>query len=332
MKSPFLAAVRDEIRKKHYSIKTEETYLHWVTRYIRFHKLQHPAKLGEKDIRDFLDHLALDRQNAAGTQKVALNAVVFMYRNVIDREPGDFSDYHKSKVPVKLPTVLTREEVRRFFDHISDSTYLMAGLMYGSGLRVMETVRLRYSDIDLDRLAVRVHDGKGRKSRYTTLSPELASLLSYQLKCVESLFEQDMSRTWDGVYLPNALARKYPSAPFEIGWQYLFPASKFSVDPRSGKRRRHHLTEQSVQRAVKKAVRTAGIRKPATPHSLRHSFATHLLENGADIRTVQEQLGHEDVKTTEIYTHVLNRGGSAVRSPMNDILTLNPLKSNMKDQ
>jgi len=181
-------------------------------------------------------------------------------------------------------------------------------------------VRLRYSDVDLDRLTVNVRDGKGRKSRFTTLSPDLANAIKHQLKLVESLFQQDQTRNWDGVYLPNALARKYPSAPFELGWQYLFPATTHSIDPRSGKRRRHHVTEQTIQRAVKHAIRTAGITKPATCHSLRHSFATHLLENGADIRTVQEQLGHSDVRTTEIYTHVLNRGGSAVRSPFNDVL------------
>jgi integron integrase len=191
--------------------------------------------------------------------------------------------------------------------------------MYGSGLRVMESVRLRYSDIDIERLSVRVRDGKGRKSRLTTLSPDLITAIEHQFKVVESLFVRDLARSWDGVYLPHALARKYPNAPYELGWQYLFPAANHSIDPRSGKRRRHHVTEQTIQRAVKQAIRKAGITKPASCHSLRHSFATHLLENGADIRTVQEQLGHEDVKTTEIYTHVLNRGGSAVRSPLNDI-------------
>lgn len=263
--------------------------------------------------------MALNENVAPRTQSVALNAIVFMYRHVVGREPGDFSDYKKAKGPEKLPVVLTREELRRLFRNISENAYLCAALMYGSGLRVMETVRLRYSDIELDRLTVRVRDGKGRKSRFTTLSPDLADAIKHQLVYVDSLFRKDMSRGWDGVYLPNALARKYPNAPFELGWQYLFPACNFSTDPRSGKRRRHHIQEQTVQRAVKQAIRKAGITKPASSHSLRHSFATHLLENGADIRTVQEQLGHSDVRTTEIYTHVLNRGGSAVRSPFNDV-------------
>lgn len=319
MKSNFLRSLRDEIRKKHYSIKTEQTYILWVTLYIRFHNLQHPKNLGPDKIREFLDHLAINKKAAAGTQKVALNAIVFMYRHVLNVEPGDFSDYRKASGPRKLPVVLTREEIRKLFSHLSNENLLCAGLMYGSGLRVMETVRLRYSDIEIDRLTVRVRDGKGRKSRFTTLAPDLVTRVQKQLKNVEVLHQQDLIGEWDGVYLPNALARKYKSAPFELGWQHLFPAQNLSVDPRSGKRRRHHISEQTVQRAMKSAVRASGITKPASCHSLRHSFATHLLENGADIRTVQEQLGHSDVKTTEIYTHVLNRGGSAVRSPMTDV-------------
>ena len=319
MKSEFLNSLRDAIRKKHYSIKTEQTYLHWVTLYIRFHNLQHPKTLGPDKIREFLDHLAINKQVAAGTQKVALNAIVFMYRHVLDDDPGDFSDYRKASGPKKLPVVLTRDEIRKLFAHLSGESLLCAGLMYGSGLRVMETVRLRYSDIEIDRLTVRVRDGKGRKSRFTTLAPDLITRVKQQFNAVEILHQQDLIGQWDGVYLPNALARKYKSAPYELGWQYLFPADNHSTDPRSGKRRRHHLSEQMVQRAVKYAVRKSGITKPASCHSLRHSFATHLLENGADIRTVQEQLGHSDVRTTEIYTHVLNRGGSAVRSPMTDV-------------
>jgi len=319
MKSQFLNSLRNEIRKKHYSIKTEQTYLYWVTLYIRFHNLQHPKHLGPDKIREFLDYLAIDKHVAAGTQKVALNAVVFMYRHVINEDPGDFSDYRKASGPKKLPVVLTREEIRKLFTYLSDEILLCAGLMYGSGLRVMETVRLRYSDIEIERLTVRVRDGKGRKSRFTTLAPDLITRIKQQLKAVEILHQQDLIGEWDGVYLPNALASKYKSAPFELGWQYLFPAENYSVDPRSGKRRRHHLSEQMIQRAIKLAVRRTGITKPASCHSLRHSFATHLLENGADIRTVQEQLGHSDVKTTEIYTHVLNRGGSAVRSPLTDV-------------
>lgn len=319
MKSPFLTRVQEAIRKKHYSIKTEHTYIHWVSYFIRFHNMQHPAKMGPCEVREFLDYLALQRDVAPGTQKVALNAIVFMYRHVLEREPGDFSDYRKATGPRKLPVVLTRDEIRRLFSHLSGPAFICAGLMYGSGLRVMEAARLRVSSIELDRLTVRVHDGKGRKSRYTTLAPMLLEHIELHLNYVKSLYLTDKSGDWAGVYLPNALARKYPNAPFELGWQYLFPAANHSKDPRSGKQRRHHLSEQTVQRAVKRAVRQANITRPATCHSLRHSFATHLLENGADIRTVQEQMGHKDVRTTEIYTHVLNRGGAAVRSPLNDV-------------
>ena len=320
VKSAFLSSLRDAIRKKHYSIKTEQTYLYWVTYFIRHHNMQHPSTLGTEDIRQFLDYLALERKVAPGTQKVALNAIVFMYRHLLNTDPGDFSNYHKASSAKKLPVVLTREEVRHLLQQLSGYGFLCAGLMYGSGLRVMEVVRLRVSDIEFDRLTVRVRDGKGRKSRFTTLAPDIVSSVQHHLTYVNSLYQQDQSRDWDGVFLPNALERKYPNAPFEWGWQYLFPADQHSRDPRSTKIRRHHISEQSVQRTVKQAIRKANITKPASCHSLRHSFATHLLENGADIRTVQEQLGHSDVRTTEIYTHVLNRGGSAVRSPMTDIL------------
>ena len=324
MKSEFLKSVSNEIRKRHYSIKTEHTYPHWITCFIRHHNLQHPGTMGADEIREFLDSLALQKDVAPNTQKVALNAIVFMYRNVLNQDPGDFSDYHKASGPTKIPVVFTRDEIRRLMATLTDISFLAAGLMYGSGLRVMETVRLRVSDIELDRLTVLVRDGKGRKSRMTTLASDLVPHIELHLKYVESLFLKDKQLAatgrWDGVYLPHALDRKYPSAPFEWGWQYLFPASHHSTDPRSGKRRRHHLSEQTIQRSVKSAIRTVNITKPASCHSFRHSFATHLLENGADIRTVQEQLGHSDVKTTEIYTHVLNRGGSAVRSPMTDLL------------
>lgn len=322
MKSPFLRSVRDTIRARHYSIKTEETYLYWICDYIRFHQLKHPRDMGQSEICQFLDYLAIERNVAAATQKVALNSVVFMYKHVLNIDPGDFSQYHRATGPRKLPVVLTRSELRDLLGSLSDPAFMCAGFMYGSGLRVMETVRLRVSDIDIDRLTVRVREGKGGKSRLVTLAPDLVPHILLHLKSAEILFEQDKARRsygWDGVYLPNALARKYPNAPFEWGWQYLFSAANHSIDPRSGKKRRHHLKEQTIQRAIKRAVRAAGISKPATCHSLRHSFATHLLENGADIRTVQEQMGHSDVRTTEIYTHVLNRGGHAVRSPMVNI-------------
>lgn len=317
MSSPFLESVREVIRSKYYSIRTEKTYLHWIVAFIRYHDNTHPSRMGAAQVRDFLSQLALRSNVSPNTQKVALNAIVFMYRQVLGVELGDFGDYYRAKSAQKLPTVLEPEEVRRLFARLHGCHQLCAGLMYGSGLRVMETVRLRYQDIDLPRLTVLVREGKGRKSRLTTLSPELVPLLETQRACVEGLYRQDMlSEGWGGVFLPYALGKKYPNAPFELSWQYLFPAAAMSLDPRSGKRRRHHIGEQVVQRAVKRAVRDAGINKPASCHSLRHSFATHLLQAGADIRTVQEQLGHSDLRTTEIYTHVLERGGRAVRSPL----------------
>jgi integron integrase len=319
MKSPFLKSVRDAIRAKHYSIKTEHTYLYWIYWFIRFNGMIHPENCDENDIRRYLDYLAIERNVAPATQKVALNSVVFMYRHVLGMEPGDFSQYHKATGPKKLPVVLNRDEIRRLLEKLDCPGFLCAALMYGSGLRVMESVRLRVSDVDIERLTLRIREGKGKKSRLVTLARELVPHIELHLQTVELMFQQDRLRDWDGVYLPNALACKYPNAPFEWGWQYLFPAAKHSTDPRSGKKRRHHVTEQTIQRAVKSAVRACGITKPATSHSLRHSFATHLLENGSDIRTVQEQMGHSDVRTTEIYTHVLDRGGHAVLSPLSNI-------------
>ena len=321
MKSKFLESVRYVIRSKNYSIRTEDTYLYWIADFIRFHRYQSDADFGGQDhIRDYLGYLAVDRKVAPSTQKTALNAVVFLYRQVLDRDPGDFSDFSRAKTAKKLPVVLTRGEVVCLFNELHGHAKLCAQLMYGSGLRVMECVRLRVQDIDFDKLTILVRDGKGRKSRITTLAPELCEALLAQIEYVRGLFIKDSSDSnWDGVYLPFALDKKYPKAPFELGWQYLFSAEKFSADPRSNKHRRHHISEQVPQRALKRAVRKSGINKLATCHTLRHSFATHLLERGADIRTVQEQLGHSDVSTTEIYTHVLNRGGHAVRSPFSDL-------------
>lgn len=322
MSSLFLQEVSDVIRAKHYSIRTEKTYLYWITYFIRFNKMRHPKDMGDHEIRNFLNFLALQQNVAANTQKVALNALVFLYRYVLQRELGDFSDFYRARAPKKLPTVLTTDEIRLLFSHLDERILLCAALMYGSGLRVMETVRLRVHDIDFSKLTVLVREGKGKKSRITTLAPELCQRLSAQIDCVRAGYEQDkLTSHWDGVYLPRALARKYPRAPFEFGWQYLFPAQKLSVDPRTLKTRKHHISEQSLQRAIKKAVGLSAINKFASCHTLRHSFATHLLERGADIRTVQEQLGHSDIRTTEIYTHVLNRGGHAVRSPLSDIFS-----------
>ncbi|NIB41477.1 integron integrase [Pseudomaricurvus alkylphenolicus] len=320
MKSPFISKIRECIRGKNYSIRTERTYVYWVLAYIRYHNKAHPKDMNETHIRAFLEHLAIYGNVSPNTQKTALNALVFMYRHVLQRELGDFSDFYRANGPKKLPTVLTIEEVTELFKHLRHYAFLCAALMYGSGLRVMETVRLRWQDIDFDKLSVQVREGKGRKSRITTLAEELIQPLRLHMEHVKTQYYIDKSDpSWDGVFLPNALERKYPAAPFELGWQYLFPAQNISTDPRSGKRRRHHIGEQAIQRAVKSAVRKAGIHKPASCHALRHTFATHLLERGADLRTIQEQLGHTDVRTTEIYTHVINRGGRAVISPFSNI-------------
>lgn len=320
MKSKFLGLVSDSIRSKHYSIRTEQTYIYWISYFIRYHKLRHPQDMGEVEIRAFLNYLSLTRKVSASTQKTALNALIYMYRHVLNFPPMELGDFYKAKGPKKLPTVLTRPEVAALLSKLSGSHKLCAALMYGSGLRLMETVRLRLHDVDLDKLTIYVREGKGKKSRITTLAAELTGLLQRHIAQVKALYEADKACAgWSGAYLPYALERKYPKAPFELGWQYLFPSNHFSTDPRSKKSRRHHLGEQSLQRAVKRALSQSNIHKPASCHSLRHSFATHLLERGADIRTIQEQLGHSDIRTTEIYTHVINRGGHAVRSPLSDL-------------
>ena len=320
MKSPFLRAVSDAIRTRHYSKRTERAYLYWIRHYIYFHKLRHPSELGSKDVEAFLTYLAVKRNVSASTQSQALNALIFMYRHILDIELSDCGNFSRARVGKKVPVVLTQREISILLSKLKGIYHLQACLMYGSGLRVMEAVRLRYHDFDFQRHCIYVRNGKGRKMRVTTLAVELEDPLKTQLSYVDELFRQDLLDTdFAGVWLPFALAKKYVSAPKELGWQYAFPSSKLSVDPHSNLIRRHHIDESALQKAVKRAVRNAGIHKPATCHSLRHSFATHMLERGADIRTVQEQLGHSDVKTTQIYTHVINRGASAVRSPLSDL-------------
>lgn len=278
MKSAFLQQVRDTIRAKNYSIRTEQTYLYWITYFIRFHQLRHPKDMADDEVRDFLNYLALEKNIAANTQKVALNALVFVYRNIINRPLGDFSDFYRARSPKKLPTVLSQEEIKKLFSYLDGQHLLCAAIMYGSGLRVMETVRLRIQDIDTKKLTIMVREGKGKKSRITTLAPELCLRLENHISYVTTLYDNDrLSKQWDGVFLTNALEKKYPNAPFELGWQYLFPASKHSIDPRTQKKRRHHIGEQSLQRAIKQAVHNANINKMTSCHTLRHSFATHLI-------------------------------------------------------
>jgi len=317
--SPFLESVRDAIRVRHYSIRTEQAYLGWIKRFILFHGKRHPSEMGAREVTAFLTSLAVDRQVAPSTQNQALNALVFLYRVVLERELEGI-DAVRAKQPQKVPVVLTQDEVARLLRELDGVFWLAACLMYGSGLRVMETVRLRVQDVDFPHKAIIVRDGKGAKDRVVTLADELVVPLQRHLLAVRNTHEKDLADGFGAVWLPHALARKYPNAPKAWGWQYVFPAASRSVDPRSGVVRRHHLGEQSVQRRVKQALRSAGIVKKAGCHTLRHSFATHLLERGMDIRTVQEQLGHKDVRTTQIYTHVLQRGGLAVVSPLGGVL------------
>ena len=318
--SPFMRQVRDAIRVRHYSIRTEEAYLDWAKRFILFHGKRHPREMGEAEVGAFLTHLAVDRNVASSTQNQALNALVFLYKVVLERPLGNVSGIVRAKKPQRLPVVLTPGEVREVLRNLNGIPWMLACLMYGSGLRLMEGVRLRVMDLDFDHRAILVRNGKGAKDRVVTLADELIPVLKRHLETTRSIHKKDLADGFGAVYLPHALGRKYPNAPREWIWQYVFPSSKRSTDPRSGVARRHHFDESSVQKAVKRAVRTAEIHKKASCHSLRHSFATHLLERGMDIRTVQEQLGHKDVRTTQIYTHVIQRGGNAVVSPLGGVL------------
>ena len=316
-KIKLLDQVREVIRFRHLSIRTEEAYVHWIRRFIFFHQKRHPKDMGAPEIEAFLTHLAVARNVAASTQNQALNALVFLYRHVLRFDPGQFGPIERAKRPVKLPVVLSRDEVKRLLVALPHGTLaLMTRLLYGTGMRLMECLRLRVKDVDFDLNQIVVRDGKGAKDRVTLLPATLSDPLKEHLGRVKLLHETDLAAGFGRVYLPFALARKYPNADREWGWQYVFPAAKISTDPRTGAVRRHHASEQALQRAVRPAARLAGIHKPCSCHSLRHSFATHLLEAGYDIRTVQELLGHESVETTQIYTHVMQRPGLGVKSPL----------------
>ncbi len=308
--------VRSRIRTKHYSLRTEQAYTHWIKRYIYFHGKRHPVEMGAAEVEAFLSSLAVDRQVAASTQKQALAALLFLYREVLGVDLPWLDGITRAKQRVHVPVVLTQAEVKRMLDWLDGTPGLMARLLYGSGMRLMECVRLRVKDIDFERHEITVREGKGGKDRRTMLPVSLAEPLQAHLARVRALFDGDRALGLPGVQMPDALARKYPDAAASWGWFWVFPSASLSVDPRSGVRRRHHAHEQVLQRAIKRAVHATGIAKPATSHTLRHSFATHLLEAGYDIRTVQELLGHADVSTTMIYTHVLNKGGRGVTSPL----------------
>lgn len=319
VKPRLLDQVREKIRLKHYSIRTEQAYIEWIKRYILFHHKRHPQEMGKQEVEQFLTHLAVDRHVAASTQNQALSAILFLYKEILEKDLGWLEDVERAKRPARLPVVLTSTEVRTVLAHLEGRYRLMANLLYGAGLRLMECVRLRVKDLDFEYRQIMVRDGKGQKDRVTMLPESMIEPLKVHLTDVKILHERDLQEGFGEVYLPFALARKYPNAGREWGWQYVFPSQKRSIDPRSSLERRHHLDEQTLQRAFKNAVRMAGINKTASCHSLRHSFATHLLMSGYDIRTVQELLGHKDVSTTMIYTHVLNKGGKGVNSPLDQL-------------
>jgi integron integrase len=315
-KPKLLDQVRDAIRLRHYSIRTEQVYTNWIKRFILFHHKRHPAEMAEPEVTEFLTYLARVGNVAASTQNQALSALLFLYKEVLKLEIGWLGNVERAKRPPKLPVVLSVAEVRRIFARLRGMEKLMAGLLYGSGLRLMECVRLRVKDIDFAYAQITVRDGKGGKDRVSMLPVNLTGALQKHLAKMKIQHDQDLADGFGTVHLPYALARKFPNAEREWIWQYAFPSSRLSVDPRSGRKQRHHVSEAILQNALKAAVRICEIQKPATCHTLRHSFATHLLERGYDIRTVQELLGHKDVSTTMIYTHVLNRPGLGVKSPL----------------
>lgn len=318
-----LDLVRGKIRVKHYSIRTEQAYVDWIKRYIHHFDKAHPKDLGVAEVEAFLTHLAVAGRVSASTQNQAKSALLFLYKEVLGIALPWLDKVESAKTPRRLPVVLTREEVQKLLGHLQDTNWLVASLLYGTGMRILEALRLRVKDVDFTRKEILIRDGKGFKDRVTMLPQVLIAPLQEHLIRVRALHEKDLSAGYGAVYLPDALDVKYPNAPREWAWQYVFPSAKLSVDPRVGEVpqivRRHHIQDQAVQRAVKQAVRDADIAKPATPQTLRHSFATHLIEGGYDIRTVQALLGHSDVSTTMIYTHVLNKGGRGVSSPL-DVL------------
>jgi integron integrase len=307
--------VRWHLRVKRYSIRTEKAYVDWIRRFILFHRKRHPDTMGESDISAFLNHLAVNRHVAASTQNQALCALLFLYQHVLERKL-DFLALERAKRPPKVPVVFTPAEAHAVLDHVEEEYRLLAELLYGSGLRLMECVRLRVKDVDFGYGHIVIRDGKGLRERVTVLPERLHRPLRLRLERTRLLHERDLAHGLGRVYLPSALAAKYPSAARSWPWQYVFPSVKLSVDPRTREKRRHHIAEKNLQNAVKRAVRAAGVAKAASCHTFRHSFATHLLESGQDIRTVQELLGHKDLSTTMIYTHVLTKPGLNIRSPL----------------
>jgi integron integrase len=318
--SPFIESLSQYMAVRRYSPRTIESYVYWIKYFIHFNDKRHPREMGGREVERFLTFLAVERKVSAATQKLALNAIAFLFIRFLDKPLGDVREFRQSRIPPKLPVVLSRLEISRLLSHLGGVHLTIASLLYGSGLRRLEVARLRVKDIDFEHLQIQVWNGKGYRHRLTTLAPELLVTLEYQIERVRlHLKEDSQNEQFAGVWMPNALAKKNPAARFTLGWQYLFPSAKLSLDTADRRLRRHHLDESTINKFIKKAAFAAGIEKQMTSHTLRHSFATHLLESGADIRTVQEQLGHQDVKTTEIYTHVLKRGARGVRSPFSDL-------------
>jgi len=311
-----LEQVRDAIRRKHYSLRTEESYVHWIKRFIYFHGKRHPRDLGEAEVTAFLNYLARERNVASSTQNQALSAVLFLYKEVLVTPLAWLDGLDRAKQPARVPSVLTADEVRRLLARMEGTKWLIASLLYGAGLRLRECLKLRVKDVEFSYRQLLIRDGKGAKDRVTMLPEAVIVPLESHLVRVKAMHEADLSAGYGDVEMPDALARKYPRAAYEWGWKFVFPSRKLSTDPRTGVIRRHHVYDDVPGRAIKQAAREAGIAKHVSSHTLRHSFATHLLENGYDIRTVQELLGHASVETTMIYTHVMNKGGRGVRSPL----------------
>ena len=318
-KPKLLDRLREALCSRHYSRRTEQTYCHWVKRFIFFHNKRHPGEMAEPEINAYLTHLAVKEKVSASTQNQALSALLFLYRYVLDRKIGDLGEVIRARKPKRIPVVMTRDEVKAVLGHLHGDKWLMANLMYGAGLRLMECLRLRIQDIDFARNEILIRDGKGAKDRITMLPESLKTPLQDHLKKVKALHDRDLADGWGRVQMPTALDRKYPSAPADWRWQWVFPQENRWINPQTKEQGRHHIDESLVQKSVRDAVTKAGLTKRATCHTFRHSFATHLLEGGYDIRTVQELLGHSDVKTTMIYTHVLNRGPAGVRSPVDGL-------------
>lgn len=312
-------ALRTEIRRRHYAVSTEQTYLHWLQRFVLFHKKQSPRLMSESEVAAFLEYLAVKRNVSGSTQNLALNALVFYYKQVLNKPLGELGDIVRAKRPARLPVVLTSKEIETLLSSMNGKHGLMASLMYGTGMRLMECVRLRVQDIDFEYKQIYVRQGKGLKDRVVPFPKSLLTKIKNLLLEVRKLHDEDLSQGYGSVYMPHALSRKYPKAASEWKWQYVFPSGKLSTDPRSGITRRHHVDESGIQKAIKRTADKIDLQKKVSSHTLRHSFATHLLENGYDIRTVQELLGHADVSTTMIYTHVLNKGGKGVKSPLDNM-------------